>query len=182
MTYTPVELRHIRLPRGLLGYRRDAVERVLDEVAESFEVAWRERGEFEDKVEELEKAVEEHRRREELLAQALVSAEQTASDVRDRAKQEAELIVAEAHQEARSIVRGAQSEQARLAADARRVEVLLRTALGTFEESARAPAAEDESEDEAKREPWPRREDTREFPRNVHPVPGPAREPEAQAG
>jgi cell division initiation protein len=198
MPTTPVELRHVKLRRGLFGYRRHAVDDLVEDVADSFEAAWRERGELEDKVHELEQGVAELKRREELLAQALVAAEQAATEVRAQAKREAELIVAEAHQEARSIVRGAQSEQARFAADARRVEALLRAALGMVEEAAvesrpaedpapeaaPAPAAEPVDDTFAasrRRESWPRRDDTREFPRSVPPV-EPHGEPEARAG
>src|SRR5579862_416169 len=177
MPYTPVELRHVHLARGLIGYRRDAVEQLLHDVADSFEAVWRERGELEDKVETLEQQTTELRRREELLANALVAAEQAAKEVRDHAQREAELIVAEAHQEARSITRGAQSESARLSAEARRIEALLRAALGMVGDGVTdAPAepqpaeASGEADAPAPSQPkpveaWPRREDTREFPR-----------------
>lgn len=130
MPYTPVELRHVKLGRALLGFKRDETERVLGDVADSFEEVWRERGELGDRVEDLERHLEELKQREALLASTLVSAEKAASDAKEAAKREAELIVAEAHGEARSIVRAAQSERERLFAEARRVEALLRSALG----------------------------------------------------
>jgi len=183
MPYTPVELRHVRIARGLYGYRRDAVEQLLLEVADSFEEVWRERGELQDRVEDLERQTGELRRREELLANALVAAEQAATEVRVQAKREAELIVAEAHQEARSITRGVQGEHARLAAEARRIEALLRAALGMIEGSAgESPAEAQEQALEPRLETWPRREDTREFPGPVRPVHEPETEPEARAG
>ena len=58
MTYTPVELRHVRVGRSLFGYNRATVEQVIEEVAESFEATWRERGELADKVETLEKQLD----------------------------------------------------------------------------------------------------------------------------
>src|SRR6516165_8430846 len=104
MAYTPVELRHVRIGRRPLGYKRGEVERLLEDVADSFENVWRERGELEDRVDMLEKDLTELRRREELLAQALVAAEQAATETRAQAKREADTIVAEAHREARSII------------------------------------------------------------------------------
>jgi hypothetical protein len=83
-----------------------------------------------------------------LLAATLVAAEKSAADSRDAAKRQAELILAEAHQEARSIMRGAQGQRERLFAEARRVETLLRGALGIVEESQKPlelPAAPDEA-------------------------------------
>lgn len=135
MPYTPVELRHVRLGRALLGFKRDETERLLSDVADSFEEVWRERGELGDRVEDLERHLDELKQREALLASTLVSAEKAASDAKDAAKREAELIVAEAHGEARSIVRAAQSERERLFAEARRVEALLRSALGMVGET-----------------------------------------------
>ena len=148
MPYTPVELRHVKLGRALFGYKRAEAERVLEDVADSFEDVWRDRGELADKVEELEKQLGEYKQREHLLTQTLVAAERSAADARETARREAEVIVAEAHTEARSIMRGAQGEHERLALEARRIMTLMRSALGLLEEGATA---------------WPDRSDTREF-------------------
>jgi cell division initiation protein len=156
MPYTPVELRHVKLGRSLLGYKRDETERVLEDIANSFEDVWRDRGELTDKVEELEQRLDEHRQREHLLTQTLVAAERSAAEARESARKEAELIVAEAHLEARSVMRGAQGERERLVMEARRVEVLLRSALGLIEQGSGAS-------DHGSLASWPDRSDTREF-------------------
>ena len=44
----------MRLHRALLGYRPSSVNRLLEEVRESFEEVWREREELRDAVEQLE--------------------------------------------------------------------------------------------------------------------------------
>ena len=140
MSYTPVELRHVRVGRSLFGYNRAMVEQVIEEVAESFEATWRERGELADRVEALEKQLVELRKREDLLTQTLVAAEQAASDVRERARREAEAIIIEAHSESRAIGRSAQAERERLVTESRRIEMMLRGALGMIEERAAAVA------------------------------------------
>jgi cell division initiation protein len=140
----------VKLGRALLGYKRAEAERVLDDVANSFEDVWRDRGELTDKVEELQRQLDEHRQREHLMTQALIAAERAAAEAREAARRQAELIIAEAHQEARSVLRGAQSERERLAVEARRIETLLRSALGLVEEGAAVAS-------------WPERSDTREF-------------------
>jgi cell division initiation protein len=163
MRYTPVELRHIRVGRALLGYKRHEIDKLLEDVAESFEEVWSERGELADKLEDLEKLLSDVKERESLLAATLVSAERAASDAREQAKKEAELIIAEAHQEARSVSRGAQGERDRLFSEVRRIETLLRAALGMVEESKNEQPAPDEPEE------WPKREDTREFQAAIQP-------------
>ena len=50
MSYSPVEIRHVRFRRSLLGYRRVAVDRVLDEIADSYEAVWQERMDLTDRV------------------------------------------------------------------------------------------------------------------------------------
>ncbi len=186
MRYTPVELRHVRAGRALFGYKRPEVDRVLEDVADSFEEVWRERGELTDKLEDAEKVLEGVQQRETLLASTLVSAERAALEAKELAKREAELIIAEAHQEARSIMRTAQTERERLFAESRRIETLLRAALGMVEEtSAERPAV---PEDVAPGSPaatplreWPNREDTREFQRLVASQPELGVEAEAEA-
>ena len=162
MAYTPVELRHVRIERALFGYRRRTVEQLIDEVADSFEEVWRGRGDLADRLEEVERQLAELREREQLLANTLVAAEQAAVDLREQAKRDAELIVGEAHQEARSITRTAAGERERLFTEGRRIEALLRSALGLVDEAVDPEELEDESEI-PEVESWPQREDTREF-------------------
>ena len=134
MGYTPVELRHVKVRRRLLGYDRGRVEQLLDEVADSFEAVWRDRGELADRVEAMQTEVADLRAREQLLTQTLVAAEQAAVEMRDQARREADVILAEAHQEARAVARNAQGDRDRLVAEALRVEGFLRAALGLVAE------------------------------------------------
>jgi cell division initiation protein len=158
MRYTPVELRHVRIGRTLFrGYKRDDTDRLLEDVATSYETVWSERGELADKLEDVERILADVKQRESLLASTLVAAEKASSEVREAAKREAEMIVAEAHQEARAITRAAHGERDRIFADVRRVETLLRGALGMVEESSR------DLPESVASDSWPRREHTREF-------------------
>jgi cell division septum initiation protein DivIVA len=165
MRYTPVELRHVNVGRSLFGYNRSDTDRLLEDVADSFEEVWCERGELADKLEDIEKQLADFKEREALLANTLVSAEKAAAEARELARKEAELALSEAHQEARAITRVALAERERLFAEARRLETLLRSALGIVEESGKVvePPADD-------LEHWPKREDTREFEAVVLPA------------
>jgi cell division septum initiation protein DivIVA len=176
MRYTPVELRHVKPAKGFLGYKRAEVDRLVQDVADSFEEVWSERGELADKLEDVEKRLEEVKQRETLLASTLVAAEKTAAEQIEAAKREAEVIVAEAHQESRSITRAAQAERERLFAEVRRVETLLRAALGMVEESRVIPGAEQPAQTDS----WPNRENTREFQAVTPPAEPEAASPPAQ--
>src|SRR2546428_7933310 len=144
MTLTPVEIRHLKPGKSLVGgYSREGIDRLLDEVAASFEDVWRERADLADKVEQLEEDLVRYRELEALLRTTLVSAEKAAVTLKEQARKEADLIVEEARAEARSITRAARADHDRLLAEVRRIRSLFRAALAVVEEEAPAtPEAE----------------------------------------
>src|SRR5918992_4665632 len=146
MPLTPVEIRHLELHRAWLrGYRKSTVDRLLSEIADSFEEVWRERADLADRLDELETEATKHRELEALLRSTLVSAERAAHDMKEQARRESDLIVQEAHAEGRRIVREMSSERQRLEGDVRKIRALLRTSLeslGRSEESRAEPVAE----------------------------------------
>ncbi len=135
MAYSPVELRHLHLSRGLFGYRRAAADRVLSDVADSFEDVWRERADLADRVEHLEGELVRYRELESILRATLVSAERSAEELRDQARREADLILSEAHAEARAVVRRAAADREQLVSHAQRVRAQLRTALEVVDDA-----------------------------------------------
>ena len=141
MGLTPVEIRHVRLGRGPLGYRRGPVDGLLEEIADSFEEVWRERADLVEAFERLEGDLVRYRELETLLRQTPVSAERTAAELRDQAQRRADTIVEEAHAEAREITRRATAERERLEAESHRVRALLSAALQTLEAPSAAEAA-----------------------------------------
>jgi cell division initiation protein len=148
MALTPVEIRHLTLPRTTFrGYRTTATEALLEDIAASFEDVWRERADLADKVEQLETDLVRFRELESLLRTTLVSAEQASAQMRDQARREAELILSEAHAEAREIQRRAVADNERLAYETRRLRAQLTDALTALDdqpEPARAPERNDQ--------------------------------------
>ena len=135
MSYTPVEIRHVKLRRGLFGYRRHPVDTLLDEITQSFETVWRERADQSDRVELLEGELKRYRELEALLRTTLVSAERAAHELKDQAKRESESILSEAQSEARTITRKARSDREMLSVEARRLRLLLHAALDALDEA-----------------------------------------------
>ena|SRR3989449_6554624 len=150
MALTPVEIRHLQPSTGFMGYKRGPTDRLLVEIAESFEDVWRERADLADKVESLEADLVRFRELEALLRTTLVSAERAAAELKDQARREADLILGEAHAEARKVQRDAVAENERLIAESRRLRAALRMALETLEdvapEEADAPPAQDDGQ------------------------------------
>jgi cell division septum initiation protein DivIVA len=54
MSLTPLELRHVKLGRGMAGYDTKQTDRLLHEVAASFAEVWEERGALREQLAELE--------------------------------------------------------------------------------------------------------------------------------
>ncbi|HEX9415261.1 MAG TPA: DivIVA domain-containing protein [Gaiellaceae bacterium] len=133
MSLSPAEIRHVEIGRSLFGYKRTAIDGLLDDIVDSFEQVWRDRADLTDKVEQLEADMLRYRELETLLRTTLVSAERASNELKNQARKEAELIVTEAQNEARAINRDARSEYERLSADAHRIRALLGAALRTID-------------------------------------------------
>ena len=145
MPLTPVEIRHIELRRTWFrGYRRGIVERLLTDIADSFEEVWRERADLSDRLEELETEATQHRELEALLRSTLVSAERAAQDMKEQARRESDLIVQEARAEGRRVSRATSAEKDRLEEDIRRIRAQLRSALEALDEPTGVEAAVEE--------------------------------------
>jgi cell division initiation protein len=133
MALTPVEIRHLTPPRATFrGYRTAATDKLLEEIATSFEDVWRERADLADKVEQLEADLIRFRELESLLRTTLVSAEQASAQMRDQARREAGLILTEAHAEAGKVQREALSQNERLIHESRKMRAQLQAALAAL--------------------------------------------------
>jgi cell division initiation protein len=124
VTLAPVEIRHVRLPRRALGYRRGAVDQLLGEIQESFEDVWRDRADLRDEVERLETDLERYKELDVLLRNSLVSAEKAADELRTNAGKEADIILEEARLRARELTANAEAERERVRAEVRRLRSL----------------------------------------------------------
>ena len=146
MTLTPVEIRHLKPARSIVGgYKRIAVDALMDEIVASFEDVWRERADLADKVEQLEVDLVRYRELEALLRTTLVSAEKSAVTLKEQAGREGDLIIEEARSEARAITRSARSEHDRLMTEVRRMRSLLHSALALVDEEPPQKTAEAEA-------------------------------------
>jgi cell division initiation protein len=122
-------------------------DRLFEEIAVAFEDVWRERADLADKVEQLEIDLVRFRELETLLRTTLVSAERAATEVKDQARREADLILTEARAEVRAIQRNAIAENEQLIVESRRLRAMLRAALETIEDVDDAEDAPSEKDD-----------------------------------
>jgi cell division initiation protein len=111
MKVTPVDIQQIGFRRAFRGYDRHEVDAFMSSLSETFESLMKENRESKDRIESLEAALEELKRKEELINQTLVSAERMVDDMKRQAQREAELRVREAEIAADTLTRKAREER-----------------------------------------------------------------------
>src|SRR4051812_9119256 len=122
MTLSPAELRHERPGRGLLGYRRADVDRLLVEATVAYENVWRERAGLTDQGHQPQQELIRHREGEHAMRNALVTAERAADEMRASATRQAELIVRGAEAKSRDLVHEAYAERERVRRETARLQ------------------------------------------------------------
>lgn len=151
MSLKPVEIREVAIGRSFMGgYRREGVNELLNEIADSFEDVWRERADLAERVKELDEEAAKHQELEGLLRSTLVSAERAAHEMKEQARRESDLIVQEAHAEGRRVTRETLGEKRRLEEAIRSIRAQLRTALESLGDE---PAATDRKPETQPAEP-----------------------------
>jgi cell division initiation protein len=111
---TPLEIQKREFSRRWKGLDPVEVQTFLADVAENMEALARENSDLDARLRYLEQENEEHRERERLLKQTLVSAQQASEDIRGTARKEAELVVREAHDSAEKLTHSALQRSAEI--------------------------------------------------------------------
>jgi DivIVA domain-containing protein len=112
---TPLDVRRYEFGRVLRGYDPARVDQFREQVADELERLTRLNQELEQKARAFHDQLKSFRDRDKALNEALVSAQQLRTDMRDQAEREAQLTIREAQSQADRLVIDAQ-------ADIRRVE------------------------------------------------------------
>ena len=103
MSVTPDEIRKTQLPTALRGYERGAVDKLLATVADSLEALAKERDELRQRVEKLEAELGSHVDSQELMRDALLSAQRVAEELKERTRKECDELLEKARKEAEEI-------------------------------------------------------------------------------
>ena len=110
---TPVDVRRMEFPKTMRGYDQGRVDDFREQVAKELERLTRANQDLDSTVRSLTEQLRGFRDRDKALNDALVSAQQLRSEVRDQSEREAQLVLREARAEADRIVQGAQMEAVR---------------------------------------------------------------------
>ena len=104
---SPLEIQKREFSRKWKGLDPVEVHQFLVDVAEDMEALARENSDLDGRMRSLEQENEEHREREQILKQTLLSAQQASEDIRAAARKEAELVVREGHDSAERLTHSA---------------------------------------------------------------------------
>jgi cell division initiation protein len=105
---SPIEIQSTEFRRVLRGFDPEEVQLFLHAVAESYQALTLENQKLAKDVEHLQASMEDFHRRENLLREALYTAQKVADDVKAQAMREAQSIVQEAEVKGQSLMNKAQ--------------------------------------------------------------------------
>jgi len=99
MALTPIDIQNKEFRKGVRGYNTEEVDKFLESLSKEFEVVYAENFELRDRIQRLEAELKQYKQLESTLQQTMVLAQQTAEDVKQAARHEAELLLKDAEQE-----------------------------------------------------------------------------------
>lgn len=111
---TPLDVRRTEFPRALRGYDTARVEQFREQVADELERLTRINQDLEQKARGFHDQLKSFRDRDKALNEALVSAQQLRTEIREQAERESQLTLREAQAEADRILGDAQSNIRRI--------------------------------------------------------------------
>ena len=105
------EVKQMKFEKAMFGgYDMQAVDTAFQQISADYEKMEQQNRELRSKMKVLVDKIEEYRRVEDGMRQALLTAQNIAEETMDKAKQEAERILADAHAQADTISRTANQQ------------------------------------------------------------------------
>ena len=126
---TPLDVRRFDFGTQMRGYDKTRVDQFRDQVADELERLTRLNQDLEAKAKGFHEQLRAFRERDKALNEALVSAQQLRSEIRDQADREAQLILREARAEGDRLVDAAREDIRRLAGEVEQLERTRRSFL-----------------------------------------------------
>lgn len=149
MRLSPLDIEHMEFASGVGGYSKRQVREFLQRVSEQLEETLKENQGLRDDLKKQEERIEELQVGEVELKRAVIAAERIANEIKENAREEAQLIVREAEGQRTSMLReadarlkNARSELARLEHQQQLFREQLRGLLQAFERSLDGGALE----------------------------------------
>lgn len=117
MALTPVDIANKEFPVRMRGYDRDAVDDFLDQVVQEFEHLIRENASLREQIENLNQRLEQYRNLEQTINRTLMLAEESAEEIKESARREAELMLSETRAQVERMLEAGQEKARQILAD-----------------------------------------------------------------
>ncbi len=117
MKISPLEIKKQEFKTSIAGYDKSEVRAFLDLIRAEVEGLIRENAILKDELKEAMRKIEEYREKEKILQETLIAAREMKDEIIDRARKEAEIIVAEAEVKARRVLEDAHRKVAEISAE-----------------------------------------------------------------
>ena len=108
MKISPMDIQRQEFARVMRGYDREEVRTYLNIVAEEVAALQRERDSFDQQVQNMQGLLDEHRQREAILKNTLLTAQRVSEEIREVARKQSESTVKEAEMQADRLLELAQ--------------------------------------------------------------------------
>jgi cell division initiation protein len=109
MKISPMDIQRQAFGRQLRGFNREDVRTYLNLIAEEVAALQRERDALAQEVQGLRSLIDEHRERETILKNTLLTAQRVSEEIRDNARKQGESVVKEAEMQADRLLELAQN-------------------------------------------------------------------------
>ena len=110
MALTPLDIHNKEFSRRLRGYDEDEVNEFLDEIIKDYEALIRENKALKEENAKMKERLDQFAQMEETLSKTIVVAQETADELKQNSKKEAELIIKEAEKNADRIINESHSK------------------------------------------------------------------------
>ena len=109
MKISPMDIQRQEFARAMRGYDREEVRTYLNIVAEEVAALQRERDSLDQQVQNMQGLLDEHRQREAILKNTLLTAQRVSEEIREVARKQSENVVKEAEMQADRLLELAQT-------------------------------------------------------------------------
>jgi cell division initiation protein len=109
MKISPMDIQRQTFGRALRGFNEEDVRTYLNLVAEEVAALQRERDNLDQEVQHLKDLMEEHRQRETILKNTLLTAQRVSEEIKENARTQSESLIREAEVQADRLLELAQS-------------------------------------------------------------------------
>jgi len=122
MPLSPLDIHNKEFGRSFRGYDEDEVDDFLERIIQDYEGLIRQNKDAEEKIEQLTEKLKHFTNIEESLGKSIIVAQETAEEVKNNARKEAQLILKEAEKNADRIVSEALHKSRKIAQEVEEVQ------------------------------------------------------------